>query len=155
MANGGARVAGMSPGFVGSIAAATEQWSQPMNVKEQAQQIDIYVGKRLRAARLLAGLSQEKVAEILDLTFQQIQKYENGKNRISAGKALILCRALGVPVGFLFDGAPGNEFREVEIDDPTTELLAMHNGAKIARDIVRLPPPIRTSITNLVAAICS
>lgn len=65
--------------------------------------IDIHVGNRVRQRRTLLGLSQEKLAGSLDLTFQQVQKYERGANRIGAGRLFQLARALEVPVTYFFD----------------------------------------------------
>jgi transcriptional regulator with XRE-family HTH domain len=65
--------------------------------------IDIHVGKRLRLRRTVLGVSQEKLAEILGITFQQVQKYEKGVNRIGSSRLFDIAKALNVPVGFFFD----------------------------------------------------
>ena len=70
----------------------------------QPSVVDKHVGARLRAARLEAGKSQTQVAEALGVTFQQVQKYEKGTNRISAGTLHELSRLLDTPVQFFFDG---------------------------------------------------
>jgi transcriptional regulator with XRE-family HTH domain len=70
--------------------------------------IDIHVGSRLRLRRTLLGLSQEKLGEAVGITFQQLQKYERGSNRISASRLFNLSQVLGVPVGFFFDDMPSN-----------------------------------------------
>lgn len=64
---------------------------------------DIHVGKRMRLMRKLLGMSQEKLGALLGVTFQQIQKYEHGANRISAGRLYDLSRVMRVPVGFFFE----------------------------------------------------
>jgi transcriptional regulator with XRE-family HTH domain len=69
--------------------------------------IDVHVGSRLRMRRMLVGMSQEKLGEHLDLTFQQVQKYEKGSNRISASRLFDMARILDVPVQFFFDDMPG------------------------------------------------
>ncbi len=66
--------------------------------------VDAYVGSRLRLRRTLAGLSQEKLGEAVNLTFQQIQKYEKGANRVSASRMYQFARILGVPPAFFFEG---------------------------------------------------
>ncbi len=71
--------------------------------KNAANQIDAYVGSRVRSRRVLLGLSQEKLGDALGLTFQQIQKYERGANRIGASRLFDLSRALDVPVSYFFD----------------------------------------------------
>jgi len=68
--------------------------------------IDIHVGTRLRLRRTLMGLSQEKLGEAVGITFQQLQKYERGANRISASRLFNLAQVLDVPVGFFFDDLP-------------------------------------------------
>ncbi|HEX5079877.1 MAG TPA: helix-turn-helix transcriptional regulator [Geminicoccaceae bacterium] len=73
--------------------------------------IDVHVGKRLRLRRTLLGMSQERLGELLGLTFQQVQKYERGANRIGSSRLFELGQILDVPVSFFFDdmprGAPG------------------------------------------------
>jgi len=65
--------------------------------------IDVHVGARVRLRRTLLGMSQEALGEALGLTFQQVQKYERGVNRVSASRLFDLCRVLDVPVSFFFD----------------------------------------------------
>lgn len=68
--------------------------------------IDVYVGSRVRLRRTLLGLSQEKLGEAVGLTFQQIQKYERGANRIGASRMYDLAQVLDVPVAYFFDEMP-------------------------------------------------
>jgi transcriptional regulator with XRE-family HTH domain len=68
--------------------------------------IDAHVGSRIRLRRTLLGLSQERLGEALGLTFQQVQKYETGVNRVSASRLFDLSRVLDVPIGFFFDDVP-------------------------------------------------
>lgn len=68
--------------------------------------VDVYVGRRLRLRRLYLGMSQKSLARAIGLTFQQIQKYERGQNRISASRLFDLSRVLDVPVIFFFDDIP-------------------------------------------------
>lgn len=65
--------------------------------------VDIHVGQRLRVRRSLLGLSQEKLAEAIGLTFQQVQKYEKGMNRISAGRLFQFSKILDVPVSYFYE----------------------------------------------------
>lgn len=71
--------------------------------EHRASPIDVHVGTRVRLRRTLLGMSQEKLGEALGLTFQQIQKYERGVNRIGASRLFDLARVLDVPIGFFFD----------------------------------------------------
>ena len=80
--------------------------------KKQANPIDAHVGNRMRLRRMLIGLSQERMGEMLGLTFQQVQKYEKGVNRVGAARLQQIANALDVPVTFFYDG--DNKAREVE-----------------------------------------
>lgn len=71
--------------------------------------IDIHVGRRLRQRRRLLALTQEKLANAVDIRFQQIQKYESGANRISASRLWSLAKALDVSVSYFFEGMNGHE----------------------------------------------
>ncbi|WP_296998442.1 MULTISPECIES: helix-turn-helix domain-containing protein [unclassified Thalassospira] len=68
--------------------------------------VDIHVGARVRLRRTLLGMSQEKLGEAIGLTFQQVQKYERGANRVGASRLYDLSRVLDVPVSFFFDDMP-------------------------------------------------
>lgn len=72
--------------------------------KEGLNEVDVFVGQRLRELRMLAGLSQSDVAAALDLTFQQLQKYERGFNRVSASRLFKLAQYFRVPVSVFFEG---------------------------------------------------
>jgi transcriptional regulator with XRE-family HTH domain len=75
-------------------------------VKRIANPVDKHVGSRIRMRRLMLGMSQEKLGNGLGLTFQQVQKYEKGTNRIGAGRLQHISQLLQVPVPFFFEGAP-------------------------------------------------
>ena len=74
--------------------------------EHRASPIDAHVGSRVRLRRTLLGMSQEKLGDALGLTFQQVQKYERGVNRIGASRLFDLARLLDVPIGFFFDDLP-------------------------------------------------
>lgn len=80
----------------------------PQNTKTKSSSsinaVDAYVGSRIRLCRGITGYSQEKLAEEMGITFQQVQKYERGLNRVSAGRLWKLSKILGVSVNFFFDG---------------------------------------------------
>ncbi len=69
-----------------------------------ANEIDVHIGKRLREARLANGVSQEALGKALGITFQQVQKYERGKDRIGGSRLWDISNVLETPVGFFFDG---------------------------------------------------
>ncbi len=75
--------------------------------KKKPNPIDIHVGSRVRLRRMLVGMSQEKLGEKLGLTFQQVQKYEKGTNRIGASRLFTIANILGVEVQFFFEDMPG------------------------------------------------
>ena len=77
--------------------------------KGLADDVDKHVGNRLRIRRSLLGLSQEKLAECVGVTFQQVQKYERGANRISSSRLLSFSKLLDVPLSYFFDGLEDND----------------------------------------------
>lgn len=76
---------------------------EPESDKKRLNQIDAHVGSRVRLRRTLLGMSQEKLGEAIGLTFQQVQKYERGANRIGASRLYKLSEVLDVPISFFFD----------------------------------------------------
>ena len=70
----------------------------------RAGEIDRYVGGRIREQRIMSGLSQQQMADMIGVTYQQAHKYERGINRISAGRLYEISQVLGVPVAYFFDG---------------------------------------------------
>ena len=81
------------------MSAATDREGRP-------SPIDVHVGGRIRLRRTLMGMSQERLGEALGLTFQQVQKYERGVNRVGASRLFDLSRVLDVPISFFFDDMP-------------------------------------------------
>jgi len=75
----------------------------PRRTRGKPNSVDVHVGGRVRQRRMLLGMSQEKLADALGLTFQQVQKYERGANRIGAGRLYALSNALEVPVSYFFE----------------------------------------------------
>ena len=76
-------------------------------VSKTPDPIDKYVGSRIRMRRIMLGMSQEKLGDALGLTFQQVQKYEKGTNRVGASRLQQIADVLQVHVSFMFEGAPG------------------------------------------------
>jgi transcriptional regulator with XRE-family HTH domain len=75
--------------------------------KKVPKPVDVHVGAKVRARRLEIGMSQEKLGDAIGLTFQQVQKYEKGTNRIGSSRMMQIANSLGVPPTFFFDHAPG------------------------------------------------
>jgi transcriptional regulator with XRE-family HTH domain len=80
--------------------------SDPMDREGRPSPIDVHVGSRIRLRRTLLGMSQERLGDQLGLTFQQVQKYERGVNRVGASRLFDLARVLDVPISFFFDDMP-------------------------------------------------
>lgn len=115
--------------------------------------INLHVAARLRAAHLLAGISQEKVGEIVGVTFQQIQKYENGTTRVTIGNLAVLAEAFGVPVEWFLEGAPAAGIGAAAVSSraPATELLSTRLGAELARNFLAIHSQTDRSVVAQVA----
>src|SRR4029077_6640976 len=93
-------------------------------VKKSPNPIDKHVGSRVRMRRMMLGMSQEKLGDALGLTFQQVQKYEKGSNRIGASRLHQICGTLQVPVAFFFESVPPPPGKLAEFDEaPSPEYL--------------------------------
>ena len=90
-------------GAAAEVLMSNNETVERVEREHRASPIDVHVGTRVRLRRTLLGMSQEKFGEALGLTFQQIQKYERGVNRIGASRLFDLARVLDVPIGFFFD----------------------------------------------------
>lgn len=116
----------------------------------RTKRIDAHVGERIRLRRTELGLTQEQLAEALDVSYQQIQKYETGANRVSAGRMLEIARKLGVDVRYFFEGLS---------DDDGPGLPLEHGGRqRSAIELVRKfgqikDPEVRAAIAGLVKTI--
>ena len=121
--------------------------------------IDRHVGARLRMRRLMVGMSQGKLGEALSVTFQQIQKYEKGTNRIGASRLQQLARVLEVPPAFFFEGAPsadpaGPALAEPPSNDHIVDFLSTSEGLQLNRAFAQIrDPKIRRRILDLVAVL--
>lgn len=131
-------------------------------MKKIPNPVDRHVGSRVRMRRILIGMSQEKLGEQLRLTFQQVQKYEKGMNRIGASRLQDISRILGVPVEYFFDGAPQlSERSPVEngFDDQgdasyVADFLATNEGVQLNRAFLKIrDPKLRRRVVDLVTAI--
>jgi transcriptional regulator with XRE-family HTH domain len=118
--------------------------------------IDVHVGGRVRLRRTLLGMSQEKLAKAVSLTFQQIQKYERGSNRIGASRLFQFAHVLDVPVSFFYDDMPdGSEEAKMPALDGTAEpfeqdQLARRETLELVRAYYRIgDPTVRRRIFEL------
>ncbi|MFC3691184.1 helix-turn-helix domain-containing protein [Chenggangzhangella methanolivorans] len=128
-------------------------------IKKTPNPIDKHVGSRVRMRRVLIGMSQEKLGEALGITFQQIQKYEKGTNRIGASRMQQISTVMGVPVSYFFEDAPGSEikaggFGESQGSDYVVDFLTTTEGLQLNKSFVRISDPkVRRKIVDLVAAL--
>ncbi len=119
--------------------------------------IDLHVGARIRMRRRLLGVSQERLAEALGLTFQQVQKYERGANRVSASKLYEIARTLQTPVTYFFDGladAGEIEHGDVLSEQAVSDFLLTSEGMELAALFPRIRRgPVRRRILELLRAL--
>src|ERR671914_85521 len=111
--------------------------------KKTPNPTDKHVGGRVRMRRLMLGMSQEKLGDALGLTFQQVQKYEKGTNRIGASRLQHISRILQVPISFLFEGAPeipGQTTGMSEAPSPSyvSDFLSTSEGLALTRAFTRI-----------------
>lgn len=126
----------------------------------RANLVDTHVGARLRLRRMMLGMSQEKLGDQLGLTFQQVQKYEKGVNRVGASRLFDLAQVLGVPVQYFYDEldpetAEGNAatrgFGERPTDTYVVDFLSTREGLELNKAFTRVSDPkIRRAIIDLV-----
>ena len=134
-------------------------------MKKAANPIDRHVGSRVRMRRILLGMSQEKLGEALGLTFQQVQKYEKGTNRIGASRLQQISTTLNVPPSFFFDGAPSLEEAPADGSAPgfvsetpsstyVLEFISTAEGLHLNKAFARIQDAkIRKRIVDLVTSI--
>jgi transcriptional regulator with XRE-family HTH domain len=113
--------------------------------------VDRHVGSRVRMRRLMLRMTQEALGEALGITFQQVQKYEKGVNRISASRLQHIARIFKVPAPFFFDGAPGGADGAAEPPSYVADFLATSDGLALAEAFMRIGDArLRRTIAGLV-----
>ncbi|MEM6666471.1 MAG: helix-turn-helix domain-containing protein [Pseudomonadota bacterium] len=122
--------------------------------------VDVHVGARVRLRRLLLSMSQEKLGEQLGLTFQQVQKYEKGVNRIGASRLHQIATILQVPVSFFFEdmptenGAETAEFADSASSTYVLDLINSSDGLQLVKAFLEIDDPaVRRRVVDLVRAI--
>jgi len=129
--------------------------------KKAPNPIDKHVGSRVRMRRMMLGMSQEKLGDALGLTFQQVQKYEKGTNRIGASRLQQIALILQVPVSFFFEGAPlapGDQPTSGMSEAPSpayvSDFLATSDGLSLTKSFMRIKnSKLRRRIVDLVEQI--
>lgn len=134
-------------------------WEAMIANKKKPNPIDIHVGSRIRLRRNMLGMSQEKLGEGLGITFQQIQKYEKGTNRIGASRLQHIATVLEVPVSFFFEDAPGSPQEAAGMGESKSEnfvidFLSSSEGLQLNRAFVQIKDPkVRRKVVDLVRAL--
>jgi transcriptional regulator with XRE-family HTH domain len=126
---------------------------------KQPHLTDKHVGNRLRLRRLMLGMSQEKLADQLGITFQQVQKYEKGTNRITAGRLHQVSQVLGVPVSYFFEQVPvpiahGEASSATSSHANVDQFLASSSGLALVTAFMRINnPALQRLIVRLIEGI--
>src|SRR4026207_1059045 len=116
--------------------------------------VDKYVGSRVRMRRIMLGMSQEKLGEALGLTFQQVQKYEKGTNRVGASRIQQISEILLVPVSFLFEGISKAEGLGEVRSNYVSDFVATSQGLALIRAYTRITDAkLRRSIVDMIEQI--
>lgn len=131
------------------------------SMKKAPGDFDRHVGRRIRMRRIQVGMSQERLADSLGVTFQQVQKYEKGANRITMSRMRIVAQVLGVPMAFFSEGAPGEDgmmiasgFAENRQADYAVELFSTPEGVALARAFASIgDPKVRRRVVDLVTTL--
>jgi transcriptional regulator with XRE-family HTH domain len=125
--------------------------------KKQANPIDVQVGNRVRIRRMLIGMSQERLGDLLGLTFQQVQKYEKGVNRIGAGRLFEVARILNVPVDFFYEGLNADQPGMGEADvaaPPVMEFVSSGEGLQLSLAFMKIKDTkVRKRVLDLVKSL--
>ena len=114
--------------------------------------VDIHVGSRVRLRRILLGMSQDKLGKALNLTFQQIQKYERGANRIGSSRLYHISQILDVPVSFFFDDMSKDVAGETVSGDPLAKFVK-RSTLEFMKDFVLLDDHQKKAVHNIVKVI--
>ncbi len=98
-------------------------------ITSRAKEVDRYVGGRIRERRIMMGLTQQEVAELIGVTYQQAHKYERGINRVSAGRLFDIAQALGVPISHFFEGLEDG----AQLESPPRQLMCLQFARNIGQ----------------------
>ena len=114
--------------------------------------IDVHVGRRLRLRRIERGMTQEKLADAFGLTFQQIQKYEKGMNRMGSSRLQHAAHILDVPVSYFFEGGADGPFESPNDLSPSyiDDFVTTSDGLRLMKAFMRIRPTLQRRIVALV-----
>ena len=114
-----------------------------------AHMVDVHVGKRIRQRRWLIGMTQQKLADMVGIKFQQIQKYETGANRVSASRLWDIGEAMGVPVAFFFEGIKEDASQPAAGGNVPTDMLSDKEAMELVRTYYAIPEAQRRRLFEL------
>lgn len=126
--------------------------------KKAIKEVDIYVGARIRERRATLGLSQQTLASAIGLTFQQVQKYEKGTNRVGSSRLMQIANALDVSPNSFFEGAPTSaRFAPSKLPPMqfVGDFVASKDGARLMEAFLKLPKEVQRSVVTLVEKIAA
>lgn len=134
-----------------------------MNIEKDPDPIDVHVGGRMQLRRTLMGMTQEQLAKSIGVSFQQVQKYERGLNRLSASRLFDVCQALGVSITYFFEDVPEDVLRSrkrnAEITEPaalggvrrtSSDLMAKTESLELVRSYWHMPTNQREKVRALI-----
>jgi len=134
---------------------AVTAWAKP-KPQTSPHPADFHVGRQIAIVRVQSDVSQTQLARSIGVSFQQLQKYENARNRVSASMLYEIATSLGVPVSRFFEGLPGNETTRETRPLPADEridFIASAEGRRLVEGLMRLNPRIRGRVAALIAAL--
>ncbi len=118
---------------------------------------DQHVGRQVATVRVQSDVSQAQLARSIGISFQQLQKYENARNRVSASMLYEIGKSLGVPVSRFFEGLPGNQQANGEAPplpvDERLDFIASAEGRRLIEGLMRLHPRVRNRVSALISAL--
>jgi transcriptional regulator with XRE-family HTH domain len=131
---------------------ARASFGDSLMAKKIPNPIDTHVGSRVRMRRMMLKMSQEKLGDAIGLTFQQVQKYEKGTNRIGASRLQQIADVLTVPATFFFEGAPGHKLSgKAPSPAYVSEFLSTSDGLALTKAFMQIKnPKLRRSIVKMV-----
>jgi transcriptional regulator with XRE-family HTH domain len=126
--------------------------------KKHANPVDTHVGSRVRLRRMLIGMSQERLGELLGLTFQQVQKYEKGVNRIGAGRLFDIARILGVPIDYFYESTAKQLSNPRGVSEneasPVMEFISSGEGLQLSLAFMRIKDAkVRKRVLDLMRSL--
>jgi transcriptional regulator with XRE-family HTH domain len=133
------------PHFEAAADAASRVTSAPRRSTSRTQDIDRHVGARIRERRIMLGLTQQQLADLIGVTYQQAHKYERAINRVSAGRLFEIAQVLSVPVAYFFDGLEHEEDRSVS----PRERMCL----ELARNFAQIPNERHQEALSLLARV--